>query len=1174
MSFKKNILRVVFISIFLVLHHSNAQNQESLVSTTIDNENAISIKNIKVDTKIIGDIAHTSYTIEIFNNLDRDLSGEIQFPLSDNQAIVGYALDIEGELRKAVGVNKAKGRAAYENIVSQNIDPALLEKTEGNNFKTRVYPIPAGGSRIIALDIIENLVWKNGDFNFKLPVNFKEKIEKKDISIELIGFSDTIKITNYPSFNITKGNETISLTSTKASQIDIKITPIKQNFAFVQEHQGEYFYYYSSQLPDAADTQEKPEVVNIIWDVSRSRKGLVEEEIRFIKELSKRLRNVVFNITHFNTSIVGQKSIKVRYGNTKKLEKTLSTFQYDAATQYGCIQSLPDADLNLVFSDGLGNYGNENFSKSDILTYTLTSQTSFNAPKLVQIARASGGTFINLNNLSLTEAIDQLLNESIVFAQYKEDGIQDCYPPSNTRLNSKRFTSVAKGANYDKLSLVFKKNTINTSLTPLKIGDSIFDFKKYFAIQKIKELSITPMENKEELLQLGLEHNLLTDYTSLIVLETLEDYISNEIVPPNEEWKELYHDNIKLAKLEREQNDIEVLYEQIGEIGDLLEWMHPNDSKDIDKIVTTIEDSFDKQDEILGDRYTEIEKYLDSLNVLNQPPTPESIVDENYSESINEDYLKVTTTVTQQGETLLVTGVITDNTGFPLPGVNIVLLGTTTGAVSDFDGIFTIKVPLNSTLEYSSIGYDSTTQLVAIGTHQLSITSSDILEEVVVVGYGTFNSKKYKSTEDFLLNSPNTDEYQVFKTEEHIIIKKKESNVTLGKNPLVLIDFDEDDFKDLDYELEDYEDPDFEYDPYDNFNDINWSDVFSLEIIPPSVSQKIAGDTAKDGIIFVYTQDYVEDESINLPLHYSKLVQNELSKKVWSTIPLALQKIKKYPPLKRYKKYLEITEKEEQTSGFYMTAGGLFTDDAIGIAEKIWSNIAEIQLDNHENIRTLAYLLRSIGKHDEAITYFEKILELRPDEPIAHRDLALTYALGGKKDKAIITLNDALGGNWIPHNRDPFDYTEVMNTLYNDYQNLSKNESSHANGNPFKKYVVTGDLRVVLTWTSSNTDIDLHVITPSGNDFYYGNSRSDVVRYNTDITDGYGPEEVLVKTAEKGSYNIMVDFYADRQQTIHGPVGLSIEIYKYFGTDKEEKIHKVLTLTEEKDNILGATVTF
>jgi len=76
------------------------------------------------------------------------------------------------------------------------------------------------------------------------------------------------------------------------------------------------------------------------------------------------------------------------------------------------------------------------------------------------------------------------------------------------------------------------------------------------------------------------------------------------------------------------------------------------------------------------------------------------------------------------------------------------------------------------------------------------------------------------------------------------------------------------------------------------------------------------------------------------------------------------------------------------------------------------------------------------------------------------------------------------------------------------------------------------------------------------------------------MTDGFGPEEIIVKEAQKGNYNILIDFYADRQQTIHGPVGISIEIYKYFGTDKEERIDKVLTLTKEEDNILGATITF
>ena len=196
---------------------------------------------------------------------------------------------------------------------------------------------------------------------------------------------------------------------------------------------------------------------------------------------------------------------------------------------------------------------------------------------------------------------------------------------------------------------------------------------------------------------------------------------------------------------------------------------------------------------------------------------------------------------------------------------------------------------------------------------------------------------------------------------------------------------------------------------------------------------------------------------------------------------------------------------------------------------------------------------------------------MRPDQPIAYRDLAITYSLNNNYTKAISTLENALDGDWIERNADPYDYVEVMNTLYNHYTSILKNKNENTIG---KEYIVSADLRVVLTWTSNDTDIDLHLITPSGEDFYYGNDESDNILYNTDITDGFGPEEILVKTAEKGTYTVLINFYADREQTIHGPVGLTIETYKYFGTDKEERTEKVLTLTKEADNILGAIITF
>lgn len=90
-------------------------------------------------------------------------------------------------------------------------------------------------------------------------------------------------------------------------------------------------------------------------------------------------------------------------------------------------------------------------------------------------------------------------------------------------------------------------------------------------------------------------------------------------------------------------------------------------------------------------------------------------------------------------QTLTVTGTVKDNKGEPLPGVNIVLEGTTQGTVTDIDGKYTIEAPSTGSLIYNFIGFTPTT--IAINGRRVvdvNLQPSDIsLEEIVVVGYGT-----------------------------------------------------------------------------------------------------------------------------------------------------------------------------------------------------------------------------------------------------------------------------------------------------------------------------------------------------------------------------------------------------------------------------------------------------
>lgn len=93
-------------------------------------------------------------------------------------------------------------------------------------------------------------------------------------------------------------------------------------------------------------------------------------------------------------------------------------------------------------------------------------------------------------------------------------------------------------------------------------------------------------------------------------------------------------------------------------------------------------------------------------------------------------------------------GKVTDkSSGEALIGANILVVGTGSGTVTDFDGSYTLEVPAGATeLEFSYTGY--TTQRVPIGnatTLDLALAAGQLLDEVVVTGYGTAKAREVTS---------------------------------------------------------------------------------------------------------------------------------------------------------------------------------------------------------------------------------------------------------------------------------------------------------------------------------------------------------------------------------------------------------------------------------------------
>ena len=95
---------------------------------------------------------------------------------------------------------------------------------------------------------------------------------------------------------------------------------------------------------------------------------------------------------------------------------------------------------------------------------------------------------------------------------------------------------------------------------------------------------------------------------------------------------------------------------------------------------------------------------------------------------------------------ITITGNVTDDKDAPLPNVKVVEKGTNNGVLTDFDGNYSITTNNSEelTLSYFFIGFDKQ-EIVVAGRTKIDVkmsTDSQILEEVVIVGYGSSRSKE------------------------------------------------------------------------------------------------------------------------------------------------------------------------------------------------------------------------------------------------------------------------------------------------------------------------------------------------------------------------------------------------------------------------------------------------
>ena len=97
-----------------------------------------------------------------------------------------------------------------------------------------------------------------------------------------------------------------------------------------------------------------------------------------------------------------------------------------------------------------------------------------------------------------------------------------------------------------------------------------------------------------------------------------------------------------------------------------------------------------------------------------------------------------------QAQVRTVSGSVTSKEdGSPIPGVSIIIVGTTSGTITDMDGEYALNVEEDASLSFSSVGFIS--QVISVGAQSVIdvVLAPDVTElsEVVVIGYGTRTKK-------------------------------------------------------------------------------------------------------------------------------------------------------------------------------------------------------------------------------------------------------------------------------------------------------------------------------------------------------------------------------------------------------------------------------------------------
>ncbi len=517
---------------------------------------AIVLDSASISTEVTGRIAVTTFNLVFRNQNARILDGTLVFPLLDGQRVMRFGLDVNGSLREAVPVQKERRRTPAGEITRQSARVRNGESTAARVYRARIYPFPAHGTRHVRLAYQEDLAPVEDQTTYRLSLDFPRLVSQFRLAL-----------------NVHPG---ASLPAELRTTLDLQVPPWRNGQFMEIERENfdargvfeiilpkadrprvvtgryqnrEYFYGEVPNMPLLL-TRPPPKVIGLLWDSSASgRERNHEREYALLSAWFANLKNVEVRLLRIRNRVTRDASFSVNNGHWQALQKELEATVYDGATSLDGLIDDPKIDAWVVFSDGVFNYGalepSANLPLRGVI-HTVASNRQSNSLWLKTVAANRGGEYINLHETEVAQAVFTLESHSprILAIEYDPEAVSDVYPlPGKSVLgDSFPVTGVLRKKDAKVRILVghSRENAQPIELNLLSGDDPSELAPRTWALARIEQLSINERGNREDIRRTCFDFGIVRPGTSLLVLETVSDYLRHNVTPPEElqeEWE-------------------------------------------------------------------------------------------------------------------------------------------------------------------------------------------------------------------------------------------------------------------------------------------------------------------------------------------------------------------------------------------------------------------------------------------------------------------------------------------------------------------------------------------------------------------------------------------------------------------------------------------------------------